>query len=156
MFFCFLETFLMRTRFSGLHIIGYILIYLSACINPIIYVIMNKQYRQAYKTVLLCKPPRLLSFRGSSANGKYLPNYRLFLYIAHANAHTSHLNPMEYAHNHKNTSLNVNNFCSRTIFHTFFCINSHKAPSFCLYSIHILTLNVNINVFICWRLHLCC
>lgn len=53
------------------HIIGYILIYLSACINPIIYVIMNKQYRQAYKTVLLCKPSRLLSFRGSSANGKF-------------------------------------------------------------------------------------
>uniref|UniRef100_A0A1S4GC96 G-protein coupled receptors family 1 profile domain-containing protein n=1 Tax=Anopheles gambiae TaxID=7165 RepID=A0A1S4GC96_ANOGA len=49
-----------------LHIIGYIMLYLSACINPIIYVIMNKQYRQAYKTVIFCKPSRLLGFGGSS------------------------------------------------------------------------------------------
>lgn len=74
-----------------LHIIGYVMIYLrfvdffsrefccincfysSACINPIIYVIMNKQYRQAYKTVLLCKATRLLSFAhvGSSHGGKF-------------------------------------------------------------------------------------
>ena len=57
-----------------LHIIGYIMIYLSACINPIIYVIMNKQYRQAYKTILMCKTPRLLSFThgaGSSVGGKF-------------------------------------------------------------------------------------
>lgn len=55
-----------------LHIIGYILLYLSACINPIIYVIMNKQYRQAYKTVILCRPGRLLAFTqaGSSMGGK--------------------------------------------------------------------------------------
>ncbi|GAB0093993.1 hypothetical protein DMENIID0001_091930 [Sergentomyia squamirostris] len=37
------------------HVFGYVMLYLSACINPIIYVIMNKQYRQAYKTVLLCR-----------------------------------------------------------------------------------------------------
>lgn len=55
----------------ALHIIGYILLYLSSCINPIIYVIMNKQYRQAYKTVILCKPGRLLAFThaGSSVGG---------------------------------------------------------------------------------------
>lgn len=55
-----------------LHIIGYLLLYLSSCINPIIYVIMNKQYRQAYKTVILCKPGRLLAFThaGSSVGGK--------------------------------------------------------------------------------------
>uniref|UniRef100_A0A061QFZ2 Putative moody-like protein n=1 Tax=Cupiennius salei TaxID=6928 RepID=A0A061QFZ2_CUPSA len=47
-----------------LHIVGYLLIYLSACINPVIYGITNKQYRQAYKTVLLCKRPRALSFSG--------------------------------------------------------------------------------------------
>lgn len=60
-------------KLPGLHIFGYIMIYLSACINPIIYVIMNKQYRQAYKTILLCRPSRLLSFThgGSSAGGKY-------------------------------------------------------------------------------------
>lgn len=61
-------------HFPILHIMGYILIYLSACINPIIYVILNKQYRLAYKTVLLCKAPRLLSFThaGSSAAGKFI------------------------------------------------------------------------------------
>lgn len=58
----------------SLHIIGYILLYLSSCINPIIYVIMNKQYRQAYKTVILCRPGRLLAFThaGSSVGGKNL------------------------------------------------------------------------------------
>lgn len=56
------------------HIFGYIMLYLSSCINPIIYVIMNKQYRQAYKTVVLCKPSRLLGFTqtGSSVGGKLL------------------------------------------------------------------------------------
>lgn len=44
----------------SLHIFSYIMLYLSACINPIIYVIMNKQYRKAYKTVVLCQPSRLL------------------------------------------------------------------------------------------------
>lgn len=53
------------------HIIGYIMLYLSACINPIIYVIMNKQYRQAYKTVLLCKSTRLLPLKGSSLGEKW-------------------------------------------------------------------------------------
>lgn len=71
----------------GLHITGYILIYLSACINPIIYVIMNKQYRQAYKTVLLCKPSRLLSFRGSSVNGKYELTSTMHLHSIHLTPH---------------------------------------------------------------------
>lgn len=44
------------------HILSYIMLYLSACINPIIYVIMNKQYRKAYKTVIMCQPGRLLAF----------------------------------------------------------------------------------------------
>ncbi|CAG7732371.1 unnamed protein product [Allacma fusca] len=35
-----------------MHVVGYILIYLSACVNPIIYVFMNKQYRQAFQAVL--------------------------------------------------------------------------------------------------------
>ncbi|XP_053671440.1 G-protein coupled receptor moody [Anopheles nili] len=56
-----------------LHIFGYIMLYLSACINPIIYVIMNKQYRQAYKTVIFCRPSRLLGFThgGSSVGEKW-------------------------------------------------------------------------------------
>lgn len=39
----------------GLNIAGYILIYLTTCINPIIYVVMSSEYRNAYKYVLLCK-----------------------------------------------------------------------------------------------------
>lgn len=56
----------------ALHIFSYIMLYLSSCINPIIYVIMNKQYRQAYKTVLMCQTGRLLGFTnaGSSVGGK--------------------------------------------------------------------------------------
>lgn len=61
-----------EVNYPAFHIFGYIMLYLSACINPIIYVIMNKQYRQAYKTVVLCKPSRLLAFTqtGSSVGGK--------------------------------------------------------------------------------------
>lgn len=39
----------------GLNIAGYILIYLTTCINPVIYVVMSSEYRSAYKHVLLCK-----------------------------------------------------------------------------------------------------
>lgn len=58
-----------HVNYPALHIFGYIMIYLSACINNFIYFIMNKQYRQAYKTVLMCKTPRILSFHGASSNG---------------------------------------------------------------------------------------
>ncbi|XP_062138194.1 G-protein coupled receptor moody isoform X3 [Drosophila sulfurigaster albostrigata] len=51
------------------HIFSYIMLYLSACINPIIYVIMNKQYRKAYKTVVLCQPARLLLPFGKTNGG---------------------------------------------------------------------------------------
>jgi hypothetical protein len=43
----------------GLNIAGYILIYLTTCINPIIYVVMSSEYRSAYKYVLLCKREQL-------------------------------------------------------------------------------------------------
>ncbi|KYN01392.1 PREDICTED: G-protein coupled receptor moody [Cyphomyrmex costatus] len=39
----------------GLNIAGYILIYLTTCINPVIYVVMSSEYRSAYRQVLLCK-----------------------------------------------------------------------------------------------------
>ena len=60
----------------GFHIFSYIMLYLSACINPIIYVIMNKQYRKAYKTVILCRPTTFLqnigrTLGGSTGPGKY-------------------------------------------------------------------------------------
>uniref|UniRef100_A0A8D8YMS8 G-protein coupled receptor moody n=1 Tax=Cacopsylla melanoneura TaxID=428564 RepID=A0A8D8YMS8_9HEMI len=43
------------------HVLSYIFLYLSACINPIIYVIMNKQYRVAYKTVLMCEKSKIFN-----------------------------------------------------------------------------------------------
>lgn len=62
--------------FPVMHVIAYLLLYMSACINPIIYVIMNPQYRQAYKTVLMCKRPRMLSLTpaGSSLGGQFHNN----------------------------------------------------------------------------------
>lgn len=38
---------------------GYLLLYASACVNPIIYVIMNAQYRAAYAAALCCPLARL-------------------------------------------------------------------------------------------------
>ncbi|XP_053594456.1 G-protein coupled receptor moody isoform X2 [Microplitis demolitor] len=51
----------------GLNIAGYILIYLTTCINPIIYVVMSSEYRSAYKNVLLCRGD---SFYDSKKRGK--------------------------------------------------------------------------------------
>ncbi|XP_044728397.1 G-protein coupled receptor moody isoform X2 [Chrysoperla carnea] len=44
-----------NVTYPGFHITGYLMLFLSACINPIIYVTMNKQYRQAYRDALICK-----------------------------------------------------------------------------------------------------
>ncbi|KAK0158102.1 hypothetical protein PV328_009149 [Microctonus aethiopoides] len=58
-------------RFPGFHVVGYLFLYFAACINPIIYVIMNKQYRQAYASVICCSKIRAsLTPRGSSAPGQ--------------------------------------------------------------------------------------
>lgn len=38
-----------------LNIMGYLLIYLTTCINPIIYVVMSSEYRQAYVNLLMCR-----------------------------------------------------------------------------------------------------
>ena len=40
---------------GAINVVGYILIYLTTCINPIIYVVMSSEYRQAYKNLLTCK-----------------------------------------------------------------------------------------------------
>jgi hypothetical protein len=40
---------------GAINIVGYVLIYLTTCINPIIYVVMSSEYRQAYKNLLTCK-----------------------------------------------------------------------------------------------------
>lgn len=47
----------------GLNIASYILIYLTTCINPVIYVVMSSEYRSAYKYVLLCKGEQKTSKR---------------------------------------------------------------------------------------------
>lgn len=49
------KTFKDEIDWRGLNIAGYILIYLTTCINPIIYVVMSSEYRSAYKNVLLCR-----------------------------------------------------------------------------------------------------
>nr|CAD7438865.1 unnamed protein product [Timema bartmani] len=64
---------------AGFHVLGYLMLYLSSCINPIIYVIMNKQYRQAYKTVILWRPPRLHSLTPAGTSS-YGGNYSFGLY----------------------------------------------------------------------------
>ncbi|KAG5898605.1 hypothetical protein JTB14_020981 [Gonioctena quinquepunctata] len=40
---------------APLHIISYLLIYLASCVNPLVYVTMNRQYRLAYLDTLKCK-----------------------------------------------------------------------------------------------------
>lgn len=57
---------------SEFHVLGYLLLYFASCVNPIIYVIMNKQYRQAYAGVIGCSRIRAsLSPYGSSAPGHH-------------------------------------------------------------------------------------
>lgn len=36
-------------------IISYVLVYCTTCMNPIIYVVMSSEYRQAYKDLLMCR-----------------------------------------------------------------------------------------------------
>ncbi|XP_033219859.1 G-protein coupled receptor moody-like isoform X2 [Belonocnema kinseyi] len=60
-----------EVRYPGLHVMGYLLLYFASCVNPIIYVIMNKQYRQAYAGVISCSRIRAsLTPHGSSAPGQ--------------------------------------------------------------------------------------
>ncbi|XP_017782985.1 PREDICTED: G-protein coupled receptor moody-like isoform X2 [Nicrophorus vespilloides] len=40
---------------APIHVMGYILLYLACCVNPVIYVTMNKQYREAYLDTLRCR-----------------------------------------------------------------------------------------------------
>ncbi|XP_025836884.1 G-protein coupled receptor moody isoform X2 [Agrilus planipennis] len=63
-FFCFVICYLPLTlvkvfdgdvKYPAVHILGYLLLYCAACVNPVIYVTMNKQYRQAYFDTLKCR-----------------------------------------------------------------------------------------------------
>ncbi|XP_012278819.1 G-protein coupled receptor moody isoform X2 [Orussus abietinus] len=57
-----------EVKYPEFHVMGYLLLYFASCVNPIIYVIMNKQYRQAYAGVISCSRIRAsLTPHGSSA-----------------------------------------------------------------------------------------
>ncbi|KAG7197664.1 hypothetical protein KM043_016484 [Ampulex compressa] len=57
-----------EVRYPEFQVLGYLLLYFASCVNPIIYVIMNKQYRQAYAGVIGCQRIRAgLTPYGSSA-----------------------------------------------------------------------------------------
>ncbi|XP_060530822.1 G-protein coupled receptor moody-like isoform X2 [Cylas formicarius] len=43
-----------EVKHPPLHVLGYLAIYLSSCVNPVVYVTMNKQYRTAYLETLRC------------------------------------------------------------------------------------------------------
>ncbi|XP_014472892.1 PREDICTED: G-protein coupled receptor moody-like isoform X2 [Dinoponera quadriceps] len=59
-----------EVRYPACHVLGYLLLYFASCVNPIIYVIMNKQYRQAYAGAIGCSWVRVsLTPYGSSAPG---------------------------------------------------------------------------------------
>lgn len=49
------KTFKSSHEWRGLNIAGYLLIYLTTCINPVIYVVMSCEYRSAYRNLLLCR-----------------------------------------------------------------------------------------------------
>ncbi|XP_076396179.1 G-protein coupled receptor moody isoform X2 [Megachile rotundata] len=49
------KTFKDAIDWRGWNIAGYILIYLTTCINPVVYVVMSSEYRSAYKNVLFCR-----------------------------------------------------------------------------------------------------
>lgn len=50
------KIFLEFTPHPILKIFSYILLYLTTCINPVIYVVMSNEYRQAYKNLVTCSP----------------------------------------------------------------------------------------------------
>lgn len=50
-----------RADYPALHVAGYLLLYASSCLNPLIYVTMNKQYRKAYARALKCGRPSALT-----------------------------------------------------------------------------------------------
>ena len=52
-----------------INVLGYALIYLTTCTNPIIYVVMSLEYRQAYRELLRCHFGRALPLGGNPRNG---------------------------------------------------------------------------------------
>lgn len=71
---CYLPITLVKTiddkvKHPNLHIAGYLLLYASSCLNPLIYVTMNKQYRRAYVRALACGRPSSDNGGPTTVNG---------------------------------------------------------------------------------------
>lgn len=65
------------------NIMGYLLIYLTTCINPIIYVVMSSEYRQAYWNLLMCRS-------AAAKRGKH--NHNHHNHNQHPHNHFNHIN----------------------------------------------------------------
>lgn len=67
---------------APLHVLSYLLIYLSSCVNPVVYVTMNRQYRVAYLDTVKCKynsnldsqQTQALPSKGPNMSVSYLKN----------------------------------------------------------------------------------
>ncbi|XP_026332452.1 G-protein coupled receptor moody isoform X2 [Hyposmocoma kahamanoa] len=64
-----------HVHYPVFHVIGYLLLYASACVNPIIYVIMNAQYRAAYAAALCCPLSRLSGLTSEKWNERHGYSY---------------------------------------------------------------------------------
>ncbi|KAG7301994.1 hypothetical protein JYU34_013444 [Plutella xylostella] len=64
-----------HVHYPVFHIAGYLLLYASACVNPIIYVIMNAQYRAAYAAALCCPLSRLTGLTSEKWNERHGYSY---------------------------------------------------------------------------------
>lgn len=50
------------------NVFSLLLIYMTTCMNPLIYVVMSSEYRQAYKSLILCRKDWSLNSRTSNSN----------------------------------------------------------------------------------------
>ncbi|XP_076255565.1 G-protein coupled receptor moody-like isoform X4 [Rhynchophorus ferrugineus] len=55
-------------KHAPLHVLGYLLLYLGSCVNPVVYVTMNKQYRNAYLETIKCRYNSNLESGNTPAN----------------------------------------------------------------------------------------
>lgn len=62
------------TEVHTINIMGYLLIYLTTCINPIIYVVMSSEYRQAYWNLLLCRTVKANNRQRNNGGGEMARN----------------------------------------------------------------------------------
>ncbi|XP_076363549.1 protein trapped in endoderm-1-like [Tachypleus tridentatus] len=63
-----------KVRYPSVHVIASVLAWMSSCINPFIYAVMNRHYRQAYRCLLCSKdrarrPSVITSFNRSNSSG---------------------------------------------------------------------------------------